>query len=321
MPPRAAGPQPGPSPVIRGRPGLANPADAHTSGALARNALLGKHSWQAGRHVTSAPCMPSASPLPDDKESPMVPFTQLLDPTHSLAGSTLLALVPVATLLLLLAVFRMTAWRAVIIGSAVTLILAVTVWNAPVGNSLAAYGLGAATGIWSVDWIVFWGVIIYNTMVVTGTFEDFKRWLIRQATADIRVQTHAHGLGARCPAGRARRVRVSLGRRRPHPHRARGGRPGGDQGRRAREQRARLVRRPGRSGHRPGRGDQPAAAVALGLDRQDRRDPRAAAALDPDLPRQRQARAARRLAAGHCRLAGLYRWAVPDRRVRRPVPA
>jgi lactate permease len=142
--------------------------------------------------------MPSASPLPDDKESPMVPFTQLLDPLHSVAGSTLLALVPVATLLLLLAVFRMTAWRAVIIGSAVTLILAVTVWNAPVGNSLAAYGLGAATGVWSVDWIVFWGVIIYNTMVVTGTFEDFKRWLIRQATADIRVQTMlmAWALGA-----------------------------------------------------------------------------------------------------------------------------
>lgn len=128
----------------------------------------------------------------------MVPFTQLLDPLHSLPGSTLLALVPVATLLLLLAVFRMTAWRAVIIGSAVTLILAVTVWNAPVGNSLAAYGLGAATGVWSVDWIVFWGVIIYNTMVVTGTFEDFKRWLIRQATADIRVQTMlmAWALGA-----------------------------------------------------------------------------------------------------------------------------
>jgi len=128
----------------------------------------------------------------------MVPFTQLLDPLHSLAGSTLLALVPVATLLVLLAVFRMTAWRAVIIGSAVTLILAVTVWNAPVSNSLAAYGLGAATGVWSVDWIVFWGVIIYNTMVVTGTFEDFKRWLIRQATADIRVQTMlmAWALGA-----------------------------------------------------------------------------------------------------------------------------
>lgn len=119
----------------------------------------------------------------------MEPFTQVLDPLHSVAGSTLLALVPVAVLLLLLAVFRVSAWQAVIAGSAVTLILGVTVWDAPVSNALGSYGLGAATGVWSVDWIVLWGVIIYNTLVVTGAFEDFKRWLIRQATADIRVQT------------------------------------------------------------------------------------------------------------------------------------
>lgn len=119
----------------------------------------------------------------------MTPFTQVLDPLHALAGSTALALAPVVVLLLLLAVFRMTAWQAVIIGSAVTIVLGITVWHAPAANAFGAYGVGAATGVWSVDWIVFWGVIIYNTLVATGAFEDFKRWLIRQATADIRVQT------------------------------------------------------------------------------------------------------------------------------------
>ncbi len=119
----------------------------------------------------------------------MEPFSQVLDPLHSIAGTTLLALVPVALLLLLLAVFRMSAWQAVIIGSIITVVLGIAVWHAPAANALGSYGLGAATGVWSVDWIVFWGVIIYNTMVVTGAFEDFKRWLIRQATADIRVQT------------------------------------------------------------------------------------------------------------------------------------
>ncbi|HEY6480633.1 MAG TPA: L-lactate permease, partial [Streptosporangiaceae bacterium] len=119
----------------------------------------------------------------------MTPFTQVLDPLHALGASTALALAPVVVLLLLLAVFRMTAWQAVIIGSAVTVVLAITVWHAPAANAFGAYGVGAATGVWSVDWIVFWGVIIYNTLVTTGAFEDFKRWLIRQATADIRVQT------------------------------------------------------------------------------------------------------------------------------------
>jgi lactate permease len=115
-------------------------------------------------------------------------FNQVLDPLGSVAGDTLLALVPVAVLLFLLAVLRMSAWQAVIIGSVVTIILGVAVWGAPFGDTLAAYGLGAATGVWSVDWIVFWGVIIYNTLVQTGAFGDFRGWLISRATADIRVQ-------------------------------------------------------------------------------------------------------------------------------------
>jgi lactate permease len=116
-------------------------------------------------------------------------FHQVLDPLGSVAGDTLLALVPVAVLLVLLAVFRMSAWAAVIIGSIVTIVLGVAVWKLPLGQAMQSYGLGAATGFWSIDWIVFWGVIIYNTLVVTGAFDDLKRWLVAQATADIRVQT------------------------------------------------------------------------------------------------------------------------------------
>src|SRR5699024_2926043 len=86
-------------------------------------------------------------------------------------------------------VFRMSAWKTVIIGAVVTILLAILVWQAPVGGTLSAYGLGAATGVWAIDWIVFWGVIIYNTLVATGAFDALKRWLVARATADIRVQT------------------------------------------------------------------------------------------------------------------------------------
>ncbi|HWD03331.1 MAG TPA: L-lactate permease [Amycolatopsis sp.] len=116
-------------------------------------------------------------------------FSQILDPVHSVLGSTLLALVPVAVLLVTLAVLRLSAWQAVVIGAIVTLIEAIFLWHAPAGDAFTAYGLGAATGFWSIDWIVFWGVVIYHTLVVTGAFEGFKRWLVSQATADIRVQT------------------------------------------------------------------------------------------------------------------------------------
>jgi len=121
--------------------------------------------------------------------SPKPAFHQVLDPLHTIAGSTLLALAPVVILLLLLGLFRMSAWRAVIIGSAVTLVLACTTWRTPVGTAFAAYGLGAGTGVWSIDWIVLWGAAIYNTMVATGAFDDLKRWLLARATADVRMQT------------------------------------------------------------------------------------------------------------------------------------
>ncbi len=115
-------------------------------------------------------------------------FVQSLDPAHSALGSTLVALVPIALLLVLLPVLRMSAWRAVIIGAVVTIILAITVWQAPVSGTLGAWGIGAGTGAWSIDWITFWGVIIYNTLVRNGSFGDFRRWLVAQATADVRVQ-------------------------------------------------------------------------------------------------------------------------------------
>jgi lactate permease len=126
------------------------------------------------------------------------PLLQKLDPVHSTLGGTLIALIPIVLLLVLLAVLRMSAWQAVVIGAVVTIVLALTVWRAPAGGTFGAWAIGAGSGVWSIDWITFWGVIIYNTLVETGAFEDFKRWLIAQATADIRVQTilMAWALGA-----------------------------------------------------------------------------------------------------------------------------
>src|SRR5579875_3922055 len=117
------------------------------------------------------------------------PFTQDLNPVHSTLGSTLVALVPIVVLLFFLAVARLSAWQAVIIGAVVTIVIAITVWHAPAAHAFGAWGIGAGTGVWSIDWITFWGVIIYYTLAETGAFDDFKRWIIAHATADIRVQT------------------------------------------------------------------------------------------------------------------------------------
>jgi lactate permease len=116
-------------------------------------------------------------------------FTQIVDPLGNLALTCLVALVPVCLLLVLLAVFRVTAWVAVLIGSIVTYALAVAVWKMPTNEGTLAYLYGSATGVWNVDWIVLWGVVLFNTLNVTGVFENFRRWLIAQGTMDVRVQT------------------------------------------------------------------------------------------------------------------------------------
>ncbi|HEY2496622.1 MAG TPA: L-lactate permease [Candidatus Angelobacter sp.] len=116
-------------------------------------------------------------------------FQQILAPTGSMWSTILLALVPLAALLFMLAVLRMTAWLATIIAGVVTILIAVFGWHAPMGDSLRSYLYGGLQGAWTIDWITFWGLIIFNTLVLTGDFDRFKTWMVNQATVDVRIQT------------------------------------------------------------------------------------------------------------------------------------
>jgi lactate permease len=116
-------------------------------------------------------------------------FTQIVDPLGNLGLTCIVALIPVVFLLVLLAVFRLSAWLAVLLGSIVTFLLALWVWRMPLGDGVRAYVYGAATGMWAVNWITLWGLVLFNTLGITGAFESFRRWLIAQGTLDVRVQT------------------------------------------------------------------------------------------------------------------------------------
>ena len=74
-------------------------------------------------------------------------FTQIVEPIGNLAATCAVALIPVVLLLVLLAVYRMSAWLAVLIGSIVTFILAVVVWHMPLDDGIRAYVYGSATGV------------------------------------------------------------------------------------------------------------------------------------------------------------------------------
>ena len=116
-------------------------------------------------------------------------FEQSLNPTGHLWLTVAAALIPLIALIFMLAVFRITAWIATIIGGAITVLLGVVVWHAPFAGMMKSYLYGGLTGIWSIDWITFWGLIIFNTLVLTGDFDRFRSWIVHHATADIRIQT------------------------------------------------------------------------------------------------------------------------------------
>lgn len=116
-------------------------------------------------------------------------FHQVLNPLGNLFATWVVAMIPVALLLVLLAVFRMSAWLSTLIGSLVTVLLAWAVWKMPAGAGFHAYLYGSATGVWNVDWITFWGVVLFNTLIVTGVYERFRQWIAAHGTSDVRVQT------------------------------------------------------------------------------------------------------------------------------------
>src|SRR5215472_4323606 len=116
-------------------------------------------------------------------------FTQLIDPVGNLTLTCLVALIPVVSLLVMLAVWRLPAWLATLLGSLLTFLLAVWIWKMPFDQGAHAYVYGAATGVWNVNWITFWGMVLFNTLAVSGVFENFRRWLIAQGSLDVRVQT------------------------------------------------------------------------------------------------------------------------------------
>jgi hypothetical protein len=62
-------------------------------------------------------------------------FVQVLEPGGSGWLAAVIALLPLALLLACLAGLRISAWAAVLICAAVTVLLGVTVWDAPVGGT------------------------------------------------------------------------------------------------------------------------------------------------------------------------------------------
>ena len=115
-------------------------------------------------------------------------FHQLLTPVGgSLMLSFVVALLPIATVLVLLGLLQRPAWQAALAGLAVGLVIAVAVWDLPLSIAFAAASNGAVFALWPVMWIVVCALLLYNIAVVSGRFDAFREWLIARLPNDRRV--------------------------------------------------------------------------------------------------------------------------------------
>jgi lactate permease len=115
-------------------------------------------------------------------------YKQVLDPVaNSLGWSTLFAVLPLATLFVLLGGLRLKAHVAALWSLLVALLVAIIVYSMPVGQALDSGLEGAAFGLFPIMWIVVNAIWIYAMLERSGHFAVIKRSFARLSD-DERVQ-------------------------------------------------------------------------------------------------------------------------------------
>jgi lactate permease len=114
-------------------------------------------------------------------------FEQTLDPVgSSLAWSALVAATPLASLFVMLGVFRVKAHIASLVSLGLSVFLAVAMWGMPVLQAASGTLEGAVYGLFPILWILVNALWVYRLSVVTGWFEVLGD-RIRSVSNDQRV--------------------------------------------------------------------------------------------------------------------------------------
>lgn len=115
-------------------------------------------------------------------------WPQPLRPAHSLPLSALVALVPLIVVLALMGGLRKSGLFSSACGLGIAAALAIVVWRMPV--TLAGWSViyGCIYALWSIMWIVFAALWLYNLTVATGNFDLLRRWMEQHASGDACIQ-------------------------------------------------------------------------------------------------------------------------------------
>jgi lactate permease len=114
-------------------------------------------------------------------------WNQVYNPIGNAALSTIVAAIPVVTLLVLIASGKVKAHIAAIIALIAANLIAIFVFTMPANMSIRASVLGVVAGFFPIGWIVLNVIYLYRITVATGRFELLQR-AIGGVTEDRRLQ-------------------------------------------------------------------------------------------------------------------------------------
>ena len=114
-------------------------------------------------------------------------WPQSYDPLHNVALSTLCAALPVVVLLGTLAVLRVKAHVAALLGLATAIAIAVSIFGMPARMALGTAAYGIAYGLFPIGWIVLNVIFLYQLTEQRGLFAILRE-SITTVTRDRRLQ-------------------------------------------------------------------------------------------------------------------------------------
>ena len=114
-------------------------------------------------------------------------WAQTYDPARRWWISALLAALPVVVLLAAMAILRLKAHIAAVIGLLTALAVAIAIYHMPIRLALTTTAYGAAYGLFPICWIILPVIFLYQLTVKTGRFQELQHSLTN-ITDDGRLQ-------------------------------------------------------------------------------------------------------------------------------------
>ena len=115
-------------------------------------------------------------------------WPQPLNPLHSIPLSAFVATLPLIVVLILMGWLRKSGLVSSACGLVTTILLAALVWRMPLRLLSWSLLYGFAFAAWSIMWLVFNAIWLYNLTIDTGSFDLLRRWIHFRASDDQCVQ-------------------------------------------------------------------------------------------------------------------------------------